>query len=244
MSHVHSRTTSYSLDKNMQLILSSSTATQRLFQLSKTRHFSAQMMLALTDSTSFIAKTFEAVKIPTSTAKAVCHSKYPSRRNAISSSRVLKCYACYMEAGSSVLDASTSQNCLNSDSFLDTLSIMSMPKTSLASSDFMTRLVLAELDPATAKLAIGFIGPFLSVFGFLFILRIVMSWYPKLPVGKFPYVIAYAPTEPLLIPTRKVIPPLAGVDVTPVVWFGLVSFLSEILVGPQGLLVLLSQKVN
>lgn len=118
-----------------------------------------------------------------------------------------------------------------------------MPKYSLdAASDFIQRLVLADLDPATAKVAISITGPFLSAFGFLFILRIVMSWYPKLPVGKFPYVLAYAPTEPFLRITRKLIPPLGGVDVTPVVWFGLVSFLNEILVGPQGLLVLLSQQ--
>uniref|UniRef100_A0A164SLU7 Uncharacterized protein n=2 Tax=Daucus carota subsp. sativus TaxID=79200 RepID=A0A164SLU7_DAUCS len=110
-------------------------------------------------------------------------------------------------------------------------------------SELMRSLVLADLDPATAKLTITFLGPFLSAFAFLFIVRIVMSWYPKLPVGKFPYVLAYAPTEPILSLTRKVIPPLGGVDVTPVVWFGLVSFLNEILVGPQGLLVLLSQQV-
>ncbi|KAJ0666712.1 hypothetical protein HanPI659440_Chr17g0669801 [Helianthus annuus] len=107
----------------------------------------------------------------------------------------------------------------------------------------MQRLVLMDLDPGSAKLAISILGPFLSIFSFLFIIRIVMSWYPKLPVGKFPYVIAYAPTEPILTVTRKVIPPLGGVDVTPVVWFGLISFLNEILVGPQGLLVLLSQQV-
>ncbi|KAK4427193.1 protein COFACTOR ASSEMBLY OF COMPLEX C SUBUNIT B CCB3, chloroplastic [Sesamum alatum] len=100
-----------------------------------------------------------------------------------------------------------------------------------------------DLDPNSVKLVIAFLGPFLSAFGFLFILRIVMSWYPKLPVDKFPYVIAYAPTEPLLVQTRKIIPPLGGVDVTPVVWFGVISFLNEILVGPQGLLVLLSQQV-
>uniref|UniRef100_A0A1J3GI76 Protein COFACTOR ASSEMBLY OF COMPLEX C SUBUNIT B CCB3, chloroplastic n=1 Tax=Noccaea caerulescens TaxID=107243 RepID=A0A1J3GI76_NOCCA len=110
-------------------------------------------------------------------------------------------------------------------------------------SDFLHNISLvADLDPGTAKLAIGILGPAFSAFGFLFILRIVMSWYPKLPVEKFPYVLAYAPTEPILVQTRKVIPPLAGVDVTPVVWFGLVSFLSEILVGPQGLLVLVSQQ--
>lgn len=104
--------------------------------------------------------------------------------------------------------------------------------------------VLGELDPATAKVVIGVAGPALSALGFLFVARIVMSWYPRLPVTKFPYVVAYAPTEPILAVTRKVIPPLGGVDVTPVVWFGLVSFLSEILVGPQGLLVLLSQQVS
>ncbi|KAF9624025.1 hypothetical protein IFM89_007723 [Coptis chinensis] len=109
--------------------------------------------------------------------------------------------------------------------------------------EYMQLLTLADLDPATAKLAIGILGPLFSAFSFLFIVRIVMSWYPKLPVGKFPYILAYAPTEPILIPTRKLIPPVGGVDVTPVVWFGLISFLSEILVGPQGLLKLLSQQV-
>ncbi|KAI3454565.1 hypothetical protein Pfo_011228 [Paulownia fortunei] len=130
---------------------------------------------------------------------------------------------------------SSSATTLSSDPFDGTAKI--------SHSGLLERLVLADLDPATAKLAIGFLGPFLSAFGFLFILRIVMSWYPKLPVDKFPYVIAYAPTEPLLVQTRKLIPPLGGVDVTPVVWFGLLSFLNEILVGPQGLLVLLSQQV-
>ncbi|XP_026664495.2 LOW QUALITY PROTEIN: protein COFACTOR ASSEMBLY OF COMPLEX C SUBUNIT B CCB3, chloroplastic [Phoenix dactylifera] len=112
-----------------------------------------------------------------------------------------------------------------------------------AISNYSQALVVADLDPSTVKLAIGITGPFFSAFGFLFVLRIVMSWYPKLPVGKFPYVIGIAPTEPLLRVTRKLIPPLGGVDVTPVVWFGLISFLNEILVGPQGLLVLLSQQV-
>ncbi|CAL5209321.1 unnamed protein product [Lathyrus oleraceus] len=165
--------------------------------------------------------------------------KHPTRRNADGSSRIMQCCSCYTEVG-----AASALKCLDLDTNLSSLNL-NIPETLHASTDFMTRLmILADLDPATAKFAIGFLGPFLSAFGFLFIARIVMSWYPKLPVGKFPYVIAYAPTEPLLVPTRKVIPPLAGVDVTPVVWFGLLSFLNEILVGPQGLLVLLSQQVN
>lgn len=112
----------------------------------------------------------------------------------------------------------------------------------ISSERWLGLFVADVLDAATAKVAIGVVGPLLSGFGFLFILRIVMSWYPKLPVGKFPYVIAYAPTEPLLVLTRKLIPPVGGVDVTPVVWFAILSFLNEILVGPQGLLVLLSQQ--
>ncbi|CAN0888349.1 Protein COFACTOR ASSEMBLY OF COMPLEX C SUBUNIT B CCB3, chloroplastic [Linum grandiflorum] len=105
-------------------------------------------------------------------------------------------------------------------------------------------MVAADIDPATAKLAIAFLGPILSGLSFLFIVRIVMSWYPKLPVDKFPYIVAYAPTEPILAATRRVIQPVGGVDVAPVVWFALISFLNEILVGPQGLLVLISQQVG
>ncbi|CAK9860777.1 unnamed protein product [Sphagnum jensenii] len=101
---------------------------------------------------------------------------------------------------------------------------------------------LADLDPDTAKLAIGILGPLFASFNLLFIVRIVMSWYPQLPVGKFPFVIAYAPTEPVLGPTRRLIPPVGGVDVSPVIWLAVLSFVSEILLGQQGLLVLLSQQ--
>jgi YggT family protein len=120
--------------------------------------------------------------------------------------------------------------------------VAAVPPPCHASSAAAAALAVGELDPATAKAVAGVAGPALSALGFLFVARIVMSWYPRLPVTEFPYVVAYAPTEPLLAATRRVIPPLGGVDVTPVVWFGLVSFLSEILVGPQGLLVLLSQQ--
>jgi YggT family protein len=48
--------------------------------------------------------------------------------------------------------------------------------------------------------------------------------------------LVYWPTEPLLIPTRKLIPPIGGVDITPIIWFGLVSLGRELLLGQQGLL--------
>jgi len=42
----------------------------------------------------------------------------------------------------------------------------------------------------------------------------------------------------------QVIEPVNGVDISPIVWFAVISFFNEILLGPQGLLILLSQKVN
>ena len=44
------------------------------------------------------------------------------------------------------------------------------------------------------------------------------------------------PTEPLLAPTRRLIQPIGGVDVTPVVWVGLLSLVRELVLGQQGLL--------
>ena len=38
-----------------------------------------------------------------------------------------------------------------------------------------------------------------------------------------------------LVATRRIIQPIGGVDVTPVVWVGLLSLVREILVGQQGL---------
>lgn len=176
---------------------------------------------------------------PTITERFRC----PSRKHGRQALVIAQCSSsCLIEVAAS---PSISGKPFDSHPVSEILRMIDMPETSHTFlSNFMHKLVVAELDPATAKLAIGFLGPFLSLFSFLFIARIVMSWYPKIPVGKFPYVLAYAPTEPILIPTRKLIPPLGGVDVTPVVWFGLISFLSEILIGPQGLLVLLSQQVG
>ncbi|XP_024541522.1 protein COFACTOR ASSEMBLY OF COMPLEX C SUBUNIT B CCB3, chloroplastic-like [Selaginella moellendorffii] len=98
------------------------------------------------------------------------------------------------------------------------------------------------VDPGVARLAINVLGPAMASFNVLFIARIVMSWYPRIPVDKLPYVIAFAPTEPVLAPTRKIIQPIGGVDMAPVAWFALLSLLNEVLLGQQGLLVVLAEQ--
>lgn len=76
----------------------------------------------------------------------------------------------------------------------------------------------------------------LAVMIFLFIIRIVLTWYPQINLNSFPWNVAAWPTEPFLVVTRRIVPPLGGVDITPIIWVGICSLLREILVGQQGLL--------
>lgn len=82
------------------------------------------------------------------------------------------------------------------------------------------------------------LGVVLSIMTLLFIFRIVLTWYPNVNLADFPYKLAYLPTEPFLVPTRKIIPPLGGIDISPIVWLGIFSLLREILLGQQGLITL------
>ena len=80
------------------------------------------------------------------------------------------------------------------------------------------------------------LGLLLAGWTLLFLFRIVLTWYPQLDLKQGALRLIGAPTEPLLVPTRRLIPPIGGVDVSPVIWVGLVSLLRELLVGQQGLL--------
>ena len=82
------------------------------------------------------------------------------------------------------------------------------------------------------------LGILLLVMTVLFIFRIVLTWYPQINLSQFPYVLVYLPTEPFLAPTRKIIPPLGGVDISPIIWVGIFSLLREILLGQQGIITL------
>ncbi len=92
---------------------------------------------------------------------------------------------------------------------------------------------------SAATIATWVVGPFLGVMTFLFIFRIVLTWYPQAELNKFPFNLVAWPTEPFLLPTRKIIPPLGGVDISPIIWVGIFSLLREILVGQQGLFTML-----
>ena len=91
------------------------------------------------------------------------------------------------------------------------------------------------------------LGLLLAGWTLLFLFRIVLTWYPQIDLQRGAMRLIGAPTEPLLAPTRRLIQPIGGVDVTPVVWVGLISLLRELLVGQQGLitqLMLRSQQIG
>ncbi|MBD2771445.1 YggT family protein [Iningainema tapete] len=84
------------------------------------------------------------------------------------------------------------------------------------------------------------LGPVLGIMIFLFIFRIILSWYPQVDPNRFPFNAIAWPTEPFLIPLRKIAPPIGGVDITPIIWIGILSLLREILLGQQGLLTMMA----
>jgi YggT family protein len=75
----------------------------------------------------------------------------------------------------------------------------------------------------------------LALWTLLFLFRIVLTWYPQVDLSRGAMRLIGAPTEPVLAATRRLIQPIGGVDVTPVVWVGLLSLVRELLVGQQGL---------
>ena len=77
---------------------------------------------------------------------------------------------------------------------------------------------------------------FLGLMTLLFILRIVLTWYPQIDLNKLPFNLVAWPTEPFLKPLRKIVPPIGGIDITPVIWVGILTLLREMLLGQQGLI--------
>ena len=86
------------------------------------------------------------------------------------------------------------------------------------------------------------LGILLSFLTLVFLIRLILTWYPKVDLNKGFWFLIAIPTNSILNFTRKLIPPIGGVDVGPVIWIGIISFLREILVGQQGLIKLAIQK--
>ena len=105
----------------------------------------------------------------------------------------------------------------------------------------------ASVGATLAAVLPGFnllLGLALAAWTLLFLFRIVLTWYPQVDLGKGVMRLVALPTEPLMAASRRLIQPIGGVDVTPVIWVGLISLLRELLVGQQGLLSLIALRAQ
>ncbi len=70
----------------------------------------------------------------------------------------------------------------------------------------------------------------LRVFQLILLARVLMSWIPNLnpenPIARF----LYKATEPVLAPIRSALPPLGGIDLSPLVVFLSISVLIELVI--------------
>ncbi len=80
------------------------------------------------------------------------------------------------------------------------------------------------------------LGIFLSYLTIVFLIRLIITWYPKIDLSNGLWLLISIPSNSILNLTKKLVPPIGGVDVGPVIWIGIISFLREILVGQQGLI--------
>ena len=86
------------------------------------------------------------------------------------------------------------------------------------------------------------LGILLSFLTLVFLIRLILTWYPKIDLNKGLWLLISIPSSSILNLTKKLIPPIGGVDVGPVIWIGVISFIREILVGQQGLIKLAIHK--
>jgi YggT family protein len=81
----------------------------------------------------------------------------------------------------------------------------------------------AGLQPMGSLLA-----SLLNLYSFVLMARLLLSWVPSVDWHKTPWSFLYAATEPVLAPFRKLIPPIAGLDISPIVVFFLLGLLRNI----------------
>ncbi|MBE9124168.1 MULTISPECIES: YggT family protein [Microcoleaceae] len=75
------------------------------------------------------------------------------------------------------------------------------------------------------------LSTFLQIYTFLMIARVLLSWFPNINWYDPPFSILSQLTDPYLNLFRSIIPPLGGIDFSPLIAFFLLQFGSEFLIG-------------
>jgi len=66
---------------------------------------------------------------------------------------------------------------------------------------------------------------------FILVVRILLSWFPNINWGNQPAKFIRNIADPLLEPCKKIIPPIYGLDFSPIVTFFILGAVCNILLG-------------
>jgi YggT family protein len=121
----------------------------------------------------------------------------------------------------------------SSSSSSSSLKMMMVDEIHMSSSS----MIMAVAEPWVQP-AIFILDPFFNLMSLAMLARVVISWYPEVNATQWWIQAVILPTEGLLRSVRNIVPPAFGVDITPVFWLAIFTFLHEILLGQQGLLIM------
>eukprot|EP00931_Biecheleriopsis_adriatica_P037215 TRINITY_DN2135_c0_g1_i1.p1 TRINITY_DN2135_c0_g1~~TRINITY_DN2135_c0_g1_i1.p1 ORF type:complete len:281 (+),score=57.72 TRINITY_DN2135_c0_g1_i1:30-872(+) len=93
-----------------------------------------------------------------------------------------------------------------------------------------------QANPAMAGDILRVAKPGFTVVEILFGMRILLAQFGVKNTTDLPWAIFHYPTEWILAPTRTVVKPEAGIDMTPVLWLFIVALLAELIAGSNGFL--------
>jgi YggT family protein len=77
---------------------------------------------------------------------------------------------------------------------------------------------------------IVFIVQLLRLYSWVLIIRILMSWLPNINWYNQPWRTLSLLTDPVMEPFRRLIPPLGGIDFSPILLFVLLNFIISALI--------------
>ena len=75
------------------------------------------------------------------------------------------------------------------------------------------------------------LSTFLQIYVALMIIRVLLSWFPNINWYDPPFSILSQLTDPYLNLFRSIIPPLGGIDFSPMIAFFVLQFGSQLLIG-------------
>ena len=82
-------------------------------------------------------------------------------------------------------------------------------------------------QPALLAWLLGFIGYFCRILSLAIVLRALLSWF-RVDYYSWPVIILNDLTDPILLPLRRTMPPLGGLDFTPLVAIMVLYFIPSI----------------